>query len=115
MCASNLFIFASQSGILPQRQILCGGLRIRRKPVRVLVTLAPPSALSNENSYPSPAPLMKVKIQAGQDKRPENNGECRRRIALEIANMLEVLVGLRNQDPDDEVGDGENRTENGPL
>jgi len=32
-------------------------------------------------------PQMKVKIQAGQDKGPENNGECRSRIALETVEL----------------------------
>jgi hypothetical protein len=46
-----------------------------------------------------------VEIHPEEQERPQNDGECGRKNGLEVRHVHEVLVGVRNDDADDEIDD----------
>jgi hypothetical protein len=54
------------------------------------------------------SPSSNVETHPEQQERPQNDGECGRNSGLEVGHVHEVLVGVRNDDADDEIDDRQN-------
>jgi hypothetical protein len=56
---------------------------------------------------------VKVIVDARENEGPEHHGECCGRIGLEVREVHKILVGMGDDEPNDEVDDRQDRTEQG--